>query len=146
MIDTINKYKGMNFDTMPKSFFDAFAHDFKMAINSQLPEEVRIATYSTNHYYISGFLVSTVCEKCQEGEVNKDCKYMVDGIVGECKGPKYAYFSISDVRHFKDKWFKQILIRSAKNLKDFTGGTNGFTNLENFGKNAKRIIERQMGV
>lgn len=69
---------------------------------------------------------------------------MVKGIIGECRKPKYVYFSISDVRHFKKEWHDHILIRSAKGLDDFTGGSNGFTTLEDFGKNVKRIMDLQM--
>lgn len=42
---------------------------------------------------------------------------------------KYIYISISDVRYFKNEWFGHILIRSAKNEKDYTGGQNKYCGL-----------------
>lgn len=140
----LDNYLDINFSLKPKKFFDEFAIDFKKTIESTLPKEVRLAVCNSNFYYVSGFLVSTICERCINGDINHNCANMVKGIVGECKNPKYAYFSISDVRHFKNEWYDNILLRSAKRLDDFTGGANGFTTLENFGKDAKRIMEAQM--
>lgn len=42
---------------------------------------------------------------------------------------KYIYISISDVRYFKNEWFGHILIRTAKNEKDYTGGQNRYCGL-----------------
>ena len=39
----------------------------------------------------------------------------------------HYYISISDVRHFK---VDNILIRTAKDYRDFTGGTNHYINIE----------------
>jgi hypothetical protein len=144
MLDIINNYKGVDFELKERDYFDVFAIDFKKAINRQLTKDVRIIVYNTNFYYISGFLVSTICERCMEGDINHSCANMVKGIVGECKKPKYAYFSTSDVRHFSKNWYNHILLRSAKDVHDYTGGSNGYTTLEDFGKNAKRIMELQM--
>ncbi len=44
---------------------------------------------------------------------------------------RFAYMSISDVRFFKNEWFSNILIRTAKNEKDYTGGQNNYTNIGN---------------
>ncbi len=43
---------------------------------------------------------------------------------------KYAYFSISDVRYYKNDWYYNILIRTMKHAKDYTGGSNRYTDLE----------------
>ena len=56
---------------------------------------------SNGHYYFSGFAT---------------------------KNEKVIYFSISDVRHFPED---KVLIRTAKDYKDFTGGGNNYTQLEN---------------
>jgi len=37
---------------------------------------------------------------------------------------KWIYISISDIRYWQDDWFYNMLIRTAKNDKDYTGGTN----------------------
>ena len=46
------------------------------------------------------------------------------------KGDKYAYISIGDVR-FQRNVFEQILYRTMKHEKDWTGGPNRYTNMEN---------------
>jgi len=43
---------------------------------------------------------------------------------------KYAYMRISDVRFFKNEWYYHILIRGAKDDKDYHGGPNRYTDLE----------------
>ena len=42
---------------------------------------------------------------------------------------RYIYISISDVRFFKNEWFWHILIRSAKDEKDYTGRQNKYCSL-----------------
>ena len=56
---------------------------------------------SNGHYYFSGFAT---------------------------KNEKVIYFSISDVRH---GWDERVLIRTAKDYRDFTGGGNNFAECEN---------------
>lgn len=43
---------------------------------------------------------------------------------------RLAYISISDVRYFNNEWKDNILVRSAENERDFSGGINGYTTLE----------------
>lgn len=43
---------------------------------------------------------------------------------------KYVYISISDVRYFNNEWYKNILIRTAKNEVDYNSGFAYHTNLE----------------
>lgn len=53
---------------------------------------------------------------------------------------KIFYFSVSDLRWFKDK----MLIRTAQNYSDFTGGPNQYATLSNeedFRNQFKRIIQ-----
>lgn len=54
---------------------------------------------------------------------------------------KYIYLSISDVRYFENEWYKNILIRTAKNNKDYTGGSNHYTNLENLETNILKLTQ-----
>lgn len=42
---------------------------------------------------------------------------------------KFVYISISDVRFFRNKWFNNILIRTAESEKDYHGGVNQYTSL-----------------
>ena len=41
----------------------------------------------------------------------------------------FIYLSISDVRFFQNEWFNHVLIRTAKNEKDYTGGSNKYYSL-----------------
>ena len=42
---------------------------------------------------------------------------------------KCVYIAISDVRYWQDEWYDHILIRTAKDERDFRGGTNLHTRL-----------------
>lgn len=52
----------------------------------------------------------------------------------------YLYLSISDVRFFKNEWFERILIRTAKNEKDYHGGQNHRTSLPNLTQTANFLF------
>lgn len=54
---------------------------------------------------------------------------------------KYAYLSISDVRYNKNDWYKHILIRTAKSEKDYTGGWNNYTPLDNLENRIKLMLK-----
>ena len=95
--------------------FEVFAKDFKKFIEQNIPKGARLIEFSLNHYTISGF-------------IEKDYRFV--------------YFSISDVRGFKS-WYDNILIRIAKNERDYKGGGNRYTDLENFGEKVKELLEVQ---
>ena len=60
--------------------------------------------FSNGHYYFSGFAT---------------------------KNNKVIYFSISDVRHFPPTGGgADLLIRTAKDYKDYTGGSNNYSSLK----------------
>lgn len=81
--------------------FKNFARTFSKMIREQLKEVDGVNyTQNTGHYYISGFF--TVNEQPY-------------------------YISISDVRHFPSD---NMLIRTAKDYKDFTGGTNHYIKIQ----------------
>ncbi len=73
-----------------------------------------MAAFSVGHYYVSGFV---------------------------SKNGSFVYFSVSDVRYFPGDWYNHMLVRSAKDVKDYTGGPNGYTSLENFKEETKRFFE-----
>ena len=52
----------------------------------------------------------------------------------------FIYFSISDVRFFQNEWYNNILIRTAKSDRDYTGGSNHYTNLKNLVQNIIGVI------
>lgn len=56
------------------------------------------------------------------------------------KDGKFAYISISDVRSFKNEWKDDILVRTAENDRDFSGGRNTFTNLHKLESRLDKIL------
>lgn len=44
---------------------------------------------------------------------------------------RYVYFSISDVRFFRNDWYNHILVRTAFDERDYHGGNNNYTRLPN---------------
>ena len=94
--------------------FKSFARAFKTALKKQVEgKNIDIASYSVGHYYVSGFLQ---------------------------RGDEYIYFSIPDVRYFNNEWNNNILFRTAKSLRDYTGGSNNFTSLKDFGSSVERLF------
>ena len=55
---------------------------------------------------------------------------------------RYIYFSISDVRVCPNGWYNCILIRTAKNKKDYTGGPNHYCSLPNLIAELNSLIKR----
>ena len=58
----------------------------------------------------------------------------------------FIYFSICDVRYFKNEWYNNILIRTAKSDKDYTGGSNYYTDLPNLRDNIIKIARSWNGI
>lgn len=81
--------------------FIAFAKDFKKYLLKQIRNDFELIGWSKGHFEVSGFLKNR-------------------------KNKKFVYFSISDVRHFPDAWYNTLLIRTAKDKKDYTGGSNDY--------------------
>ena len=81
--------------------FSAFARAFKKELTKEL-ESIGATKieFSIGHFYVSGF-------------------YTI--------GDQVWYFSISDVRYFRE--FK-LLYRTATGYKDYTGGSNQYVNIE----------------
>ena len=81
--------------------FKSFARKFKNRFGKEVAKVGGInLQQNVGHYFISGFFT-----------------------VGE----QPYYYSLSDVRYFPDD---KLLIRTAKDYRDFTGGTNHFLPLE----------------
>jgi hypothetical protein len=113
-----NKYIGYYFESSTRKTpeFNNFARAFRTDIKEQIKDSFILEDFSIGHFYISGFLKSI-------------------------ENGKYVYFSISDVRHFLNEWSDRILIRTAQHLKDYTGGSNNFTTLEEFNSKALKLIK-----
>ena len=52
---------------------------------------------------------------------------------------KFVYMSCSDVRHWRDGWYKDILVRTAEHKEDWTGGSNNSSTLEKLGEAFERL-------
>jgi hypothetical protein len=93
--------------------FKQFARDFLSDLK-KLCEGYEIVNKNIGHFYVSGFLK---------------------------KDDKFVYFSVSDVRHFPNEWFNKVLIRTAKNEKDYSGGSNKYTNLKEIKNSVDNLLE-----
>ncbi len=115
--NTLEKFKSWVFSSggTTGEDFKVFARAFRSYVKKNLPPNSILVSFNTGHYYISGFVK---------------------------RGDKYVYFSISDVRHFSGSWIDDILIRTAKHEKDYTGGCNNSTTLEKFSLNVEQLLER----
>jgi len=54
---------------------------------------------------------------------------------------KFVYLSISDVRYFSNEWYTNILVRTAKNEKDYIGGCNHYTALPDLQSAVVRLLK-----
>lgn len=84
--------------------FALFAKQYKKAIVKAMGD-YELVNFSRGHFYMSGFFRSP-------------------------HAGKLVYFSTDDVRGSKG-WYNNILIRTAQHEKDYTGGRNCFSSLEN---------------
>jgi len=115
MVDNIKDWLDWEFSSggTTGEDFKRFARDFRKSIKEKLPERAELVNWNNGHYYVSGFVK---------------------------RENKYVYFSISDVRFFKDDWYGHILIRTAENDKDYTGGSNCFILLESFTREVDKLL------
>ena len=91
--------------------FSLFARQYKSALQKELKGYV-LESWSRGHFEVSAFFK------------NIDTGKMV-------------YISCSDVRHWQDCWYNNILIRTAEHNKDYTGGSNNYATL----KELKRVAD-----
>ncbi len=98
--------------------FARFARAYKKALQEVLGESFALVNWSRGHFYISTFARNT-----QTG--------------------KLVYLSCSDVRFFPAAWYDHILIRTATDERDYTGGTNQYTSLDTLHKAAMRLTAEE---
>ena len=113
--DTLEGFGNWEFSsgTTAGADFRIFARLFKKFVKSALPPDAKLVSFDVGHYDLCGFIR---------------------------KNGKFAYFSIPDVRYFPRKWQDNILVRTAKSEKDYTGGDNHYTSLKNFRNNIEKLI------
>jgi len=114
----IERWLGNNFESScsltPE--FASFIKDFKKAVIDSTKPDFELVGWSKGHFEVSGFL-----------------KNVGNG--------KLVYFSISDVRYWPDEWYNNILIRTAKHDKDYTGGSNNYTEFPNLKTIARSLTQ-----
>lgn len=106
---TLNSYKATGIEDWGAYQSDDFKN-FSRLYKNMLKKMCKangweLVNFNTGHYYCSWFV--------------KNSEW------------KFVYCSFSDVRHFTKDWYRNILHRVAKNEKDYTGGSNWYTELEN---------------
>lgn len=92
--------------------FANFARNYKKFLSHL--KGLELAGFSRGHFYISAFLKNTATGKL-------------------------VYISSSDVRYFRDKWYNDVLIRTAEHDKDYTGGSNERATLDTLEGEALRL-------
>jgi len=113
----IEKWLGYDFESssMTTPEFITFAREYKKELTKQLPDNYEIVGWMRGHFYISCFIKNNATSKL-------------------------IYLSISDVRHFPDSWYNNILIRTAKHEKDWTGGSNNWSDWKNLKRNLEKLF------
>ena len=111
-INSLEDWRNITFESssVKTKEFISFSKMFRSKIKKEANlKELEIINWSNGHFYCSAFLKNKETEK-------------------------FVYLSISDVRHFKNDWYDNILVRTAKNEKDYTGGSNRTATINNIGK------------
>ncbi len=122
MYRTRNVKKWHNYEFEPSenrtaSDYANFARNIRSEINAQIKDGGYVLKVFIRGYYeISGFI---------RGD-----------------DERYVYFRIGDVRYDK-KWYNNVLVREAENVKDYTGGQNMFVKLDELGTACKLILSRK---
>ena len=119
MLKTKNIYKWLGYEFEPvgnktgKDYL-SFVRNLKAEMKAQLASGgCEIIGLNKGYFYVSGFVYSRTADR-------------------------YVYFSTGDVR---DKhWCERILYRSATGPRDFKGGTNRFTGIEDFGADVLTLL------
>ena len=100
-----------------------FFKDFSSYLSNQFAKlGADLADFNTSHYYCSGFIK---------------------------KQDKFVYFSLDLPRYEGEKLRitdAKVLYRTAQSTRDFSGGNNNYTSLEQLCKNIDRLLERQLSV
>ncbi len=93
--------------------FKSFNTKFKNAIKKALPAGYVIHDWHKNHY---------------------ECSWVV-----KTPSNHFIYSSVSDVRFFPNEWATDILIRTMKHDKDWSGGHNQRTSIFSYAADLERI-------
>ena len=97
--------------------FKSFNTKFKSVIKNLLPDGFSIHAWVNGHYF---------------------CHAVI-----KTPGDRYIYMSIPDVRYFPNEWFSNILYRTMKHDKDWTGGPNCYTTVFTLAKDIYYMENRE---
>ena len=111
----IEKWFGNTFESSSglTDEFSSFSKDFKKHLKSIAGIDYKLY-FSRGHFDCSGFFRNIKTEK-------------------------FVYFSVSDVRYFPNSWWNNVLVRKAKDEKDYTGGRNNSCQLVDLKKNIDNL-------
>ena len=119
MLKTKNISKWFGYEFKPVGYrtgmdYSNFVRNLRTELNAQLESgDCEIIGLNKGYFYVSGFVYSLTADR-------------------------YVYFSTGDVR---DKhWYERILFRSATCPRDFKGGTNRYTNINDFGADVLTLL------
>lgn len=116
---TLNTYKATGIEDwggVISDEFKDFARLYKNMLNRMCKKNGwKLVNFNRGHYYCSWFIENS---------------------------GKFIYMSFSDVRHFAREWYKIILYRTAQHERDYTGGSNWYTDLENMERDLQRMFMR----
>jgi hypothetical protein len=100
-MDIKKKWYNVQFESSCSSTkqFSDFSRNIKKYIKDETGIAFDLVTFNKGHFYFSGFL-----------------KNKVNG--------KHVYFSCPDVRYFPNAWYESLLVRTANDSSDYTGGDN----------------------
>lgn len=111
----IRSWLGYNFERHGDAF-DKFIRDLRSKLKAEAkPIGLEVLPFKANWFTTSGFVKSKATGK-------------------------YAYWSISDVRYFRDDWYYKVLYRAAENERDFHGGSNRYCNMDELIINIAKLI------
>lgn len=116
---SIEKWRAVRFESSYRKTpeFKAFCIAYRAAVKKQLAERgLEIVNWNNGHFYCSWFARNTATQRM-------------------------VYGCCHDVRFFQDYWFSNVLIRTAKSARDYTGGANNYTTLAALGMAAARLTE-----
>ena len=111
----VDKWQGTEFQSSTglTEEFAAFARDFKKALGHELQDDFEV-TFHRRHFEVGGFLRNRATQRL-------------------------VYWHVSDVRFFFEEWIDHVLIRTATDERDFSGGPNHYTTLVGLRSAALRL-------
>lgn len=96
--------------------YKQFEREIKSYIKKSLSTTLELSNWLSGHFEFSGFI-----------------KNKITGL--------FVYFSGSDVRIGQNAWYADLLIRTAENENDYTGGSNNSCQLSELSKKAEELTK-----